>query len=604
MGIISSLIYSSVKKNFILSLIIMVMSQACNNSSPKMKTIDHDAVLNSILANYYEDRLKLYPLEATNAGDYRYNDLLPNSISESYRDLLKSFYSGYLDSLSILDTSKLSDQGKLSSEILEWECNINLDGLKFPFNLMPIDQFWTMQLDIGRYAGGTSSQPFKTVTDYKNWLKRLDAYVIWCDTAIANMRNGISTGFVLPKALVVKIIPQLAAFDHGPVEDHLFFKPILLMPSEITDSEKVQLAKDYYSMVEKKIIPAYKQLRTFFEKEYLPVSRKTSGFGDLPGGNKMYSFFIREFTTTNMTADEIFDIGQKEVKRLMQEMEKVKDSVGFKGTIIEFFDYVRKKNELMPFDSAQQVIDHFKHIYERMKPYLPDLFDKVPKTAFEIRRTESFREESASAEYQPGSLDGKRPGIFYVPVPNAKMYNIFSDENLFLHEAIPGHHFQISLQQEDTLLPKFRRTLWYSAYGEGWALYCESLGSELGLYTDPYQYFGMLNNEMHRAIRLVVDAGLHSKGWTREKAIQYSLNHEAESEINIINEIERYMALPAQALSYKIGQLKILELRTKAEKALGNKFDIRKFHNIILESGCLPLELLEKKVDLWIISQS
>ena len=254
----------------------------------------------------------------------------------------------------------------------------------------------------------------------------------------------------------------------------------------------------------------------------------------------------------------------------------------------------------MPFDTAEEVIVHFNEIHERMKPNISKLFDMTPKTAFEVRRTEEFREASASAEYNQGSLDGTRPGIFYVPVPDATTYNIYSDESLFLHEAIPGHHYQISLTQENENLPEFRKTLWYSGYGEGWALYSESLGKELGLFTDPYQYFGMLGAEMHRAVRLVVDTGLHSKGWTREQAIQYSLENEAEPEASVISEIERYMANPGQALSYKIGQLKIMELRDKAKAELGDEFDIRKYHNQVLETGCIPLELLENKINSWI----
>jgi uncharacterized protein (DUF885 family) len=256
----------------------------------------------------------------------------------------------------------------------------------------------------------------------------------------------------------------------------------------------------------------------------------------------------------------------------------------------------------MPFTDPQQVIDNFNAIHDKMKPQIDKLFDMQPKTEFEVRRTEKFREASASAQYNPGSLDGTRPGIFYVPIPDVTSYNIYSDEDLFLHEAIPGHHFQVSLTQENENLPQFRKTLWYSAYGEGWALYTESLGKELGLYDDPYQYFGMLSAEMHRAIRLVVDTGIHTKGWSREKAIQYSLDNEAESEASITAEIERYMAIPGQALSYKIGQLKILELRAKAEQELGDNFDIKSFHNEILESGSLPLALLEEKINAWINS--
>jgi len=283
-------------------------------------------------------------------------------------------------------------------------------------------------------------------------------------------------------------------------------------------------------------------------------------------------------------------------------MEAVKEQVGFEGDIIAFFDFVRTNKELMPFKKPMSVIYNFNEIHNTMKPQIEKLFDLKPKTAFEVRRTEAFRETSASAEYNPGALDGSRPGIFYTPIPDATKYNVFSDEALFLHEAIPGHHYQISLQQENKDLPDFRKTLWYSSYGEGWALYCESLGKELGLYTDPYQYFGMLSMEMHRAIRLVVDTGIHTKGWSRERAIKYSLKNEAESEAGIISEIERYMANPGQALSYKIGQLKILELRAKAEKELGSKFNIAQFHNQVLESGCIPLALLETKIDNWIAS--
>ena len=290
----------------------------------------------------------------------------------------------------------------------------------------------------------------------------------------------------------------------------------------------------------------------------------------------------------------------KEVARIKTEMEKVKTQVGFKGTLIEFFEHVRNKPELMPFKKPEEVIANFERVYTIIKPNVDKLFSLQPKSKFEIRRTEAFREKTASAEYNQGAADGSRPGVFYVPIPDVNTYNYYGDEDLFLHEAIPGHHFQISLQQENAALPDFRKYNWFGAYGEGWALYTESLGKELGLYTDPYQYFGMLGNEMHRSIRLVVDTGLHSKGWTREEAIKYSLENEAESEASIIAEIERYMAIPGQALSYKIGQMKILELRKKAQTELKGKFDIKKFHQIVLESGVMPLALLEKKVDNWI----
>jgi uncharacterized protein (DUF885 family) len=310
---------------------------------------------------------------------------------------------------------------------------------------------------------------------------------------------------------------------------------------------------------------------------------------------------VKNFTTTSKTADEIFALGHSEVERLSQEMEKVKEQVGFKGTLKEFFDHLRTKKELRPFKTPEEIIARYNAIHDQMKPNLERLFDMKPKMAFEVRRVEAWREKTTAANYNVGTTDGSRPGIFYFPVKDGpENYSYIQMEDLFLHEAIPGHHYQIALKVENTALPEFRRYINYGAYTEGWALYTESLGKELGLYTDPYSYFGMLEGEMHRAIRLVVDAGMHSQGWTREQAIQYSLDHEGAAESNIISEIERYMANPGQALSYKIGQLKILELRAKAEQELGEKFDIRQFHNQLLDSGSLPLDLLETKINRWI----
>jgi uncharacterized protein (DUF885 family) len=350
------------------------------------------------------------------------------------------------------------------------------------------------------------------------------------------------------------------------------------------------------------LMPHYKKMVAFLKSEYLPASRNTSGIGSLPNGKELYAAYAKMWTTTTTSPEEIHNKGLSEVTRLKAEMEIVKTQVGFKGTLKEFLNDVRNKKELKPYTKPEQVIANFESIYARIKPNVDKLFSLQPKTKFEIRRTEAFREKTASAEYNQGTADGSRPGIFFVPIPDAANYNVLEDEDLFLHEAIPGHHFQISLQQENATLPDFRKFNWFGAYGEGWALYCESLGKELGLYKDPYQYLGMLNDEMHRAIRLVVDTGLHSKGWTREQAIQYSLDNEAAGIDNITSEVERYMAIPGQALSYKTGQLKIIELRNRAQLKLKDKFDIKMFHQKVLESGVLPLALLETKIDEWIAS--
>lgn len=591
------------KKTIILTS-ILTLFLACQNGNKKDEsTINPTATIqpfNDMLDTYYEESLKLDPLMATAAGDNRYNNIMPNFLSDDYVKKLKTFYTTYKNLLKNYKTTDLSDSQQMTKAVLQWDCDINLERLTFRQDLTPINQMWTKQLDIGRMASGASNQPFKTVEDYNNWLQRLEGYLQWIASAEAKMKEGIKQNYVLPKVLIKKVIPQLKALTTEHIEEHLFYSPIKNFPANFSEEDKTKLTLAYKNIIKNKIVPAYKKLHNFMGTTYLEAGRESSGINDVPNGDLYYKHQIKSYTTTNMTANEIHELGLKEVARILSEMEKVKTQVGYTGDLKSFFDFVRNNKDLMPYSEPQQIIDNFNTIHKTMKPQIEKLFDLKPKTPFEVRRTEAFREASASAEYNPGSLDGTRPGIFYTPIPDASKYNVFSDEALFLHEAIPGHHFQISLTQESKSLPKFRKTLWYSAYGEGWALYCESLGKELGLYTDPYQYFGMLGMEMHRAIRLVVDTGLHAKGWTREQAIQYSLDNEAESEASIISEIERYMANPGQALSYKIGQLKIRELRAKAEKGLAEKFDIGKFHNEILETGCVPLALLETKIDTWI----
>jgi uncharacterized protein (DUF885 family) len=414
------------------------------------------------------------------------------------------------------------------------------------------------------------------------------------------MQKGIEQGYVLPKSLIKKVIPQLKEMTNPVLEQHLFYTPVLNMPASFSVEDKRDIRKLYSDMITNKVIPTYQSIHDFIATDYLESGRESSGIDGVPEGEAYYKHQIKLYTTTDMTAEQIHTLGLNEVARILSEMEKVKNKIGFKGDLKAFFNEVRSNPILMPFKNPQEVIANFNAIHTTMKPQLERLFDRTPKTPFEVRQTEAFREKSASAEYNPGSLDGTRPGIFYTPIPDATKYNTYSDESLFLHEAIPGHHYQISLTQENEDLSDFRKTLWYSGYGEGWALYCESLGKELGLYTDPYQYFGMLGAEMHRAIRLVVDTGMHTKGWSREKAIQYSLDNEAESKASIVSEIERYMANPGQALSYKVGQLKLQQLRAKAKKQMGDRFDIREFHNQVLETGCIPLALLEDKINRWI----
>ena len=596
-------------KKVLFFLTIIAVSTFCLTAckeTPSQKEATTDKSTPSVVASaatvfddYYKERMKLFPFEATANGVNDYNDQFPIDISDSYRDSLSRFYEKYKAALGKMDADKLNENDKMSYEILNWDLDIAIEALKFQDNFMPVNQFSSKTLDLGQLGSGEGLQPFKTVKDYDNWLKRIANFPAWADTAISNMKRGMSKGYILPKSLVVKVLPQLKPLAETATSEHLFFGPIKKMATiaEIDNANKGRLTAKYTTMVETNVKPTYKKLHDFIKNEYLPKARASSGISAVPDGDKYYAYLAKYWTTTSMTPDQIFELGQKEVARIRAEMEKVKAEVGFKGDLKAFFKHVTEgEAKLRPFNDPKEVIANFNAIHQKMKPQLEKQFDMVPKTTFEVRRTEAFREASASAEYFPGSLENNRPGIFYVPIPNVKKYNVFQDESLFLHEAIPGHHYQISLQQENKKLPEFRRNLWYGAYGEGWALYTEGLGKELGLYTDPYQYFGRLGAEMHRAIRLVVDVGLHTKGWTREKAIQYDLDNEADSEEGIIAEIERYMAIPGQALGYKIGEQRILALKKMAMDKLGAKFNIQKFHNEVLNDGCVPLSVLEKKI--------
>ena len=583
-------------RNLYLFSAMILTSLLFVNCKSEEKTGD----INAITKTYFEYKNALNPLEATQNGQNQFNDQLVYEMTDSHRKKQAEFYAKYEKELASVDTTSLSEEEKNSYDIIAWEVSIGKDLLKQNANLTPIHQFWGTHLTMGQFASAESAQPFKTEKDYQNFLKRMDAYTVWLDSAMVYMKKGIQEKVLLPKTLAEKIIPQFQDVITPNVEDNLFYSSCKKFPADFTQEQKDQFSKAYADLINSKLTPQFQKFIAFMKSDYVPACRTTSGIGSLKGGNDLYKAYVKQWTTTSKTPEEIHELGLKEVARIKAEMEKVKAQVGFKGTIIEFFEHVRNKPELKPFKTPEEVIANFERVHKIIEPNVNKFFSLQPKTAFQIKRTEAFREKTASAEYSQGAADGSRPGTFYVPIPDVANYNYYGDEDLFLHEAIPGHHFQISLQQENELLPDFRKFNWFGAYGEGWALYTESLGKELGLYKDPYQYFGMLGNEMHRAIRLVVDTGIHSKGWTREQAIQYSLDNEAESEASIIAEIERYMAIPGQALSYKIGQLKILELRQKGEEKMQDKFDIKVFHQKVLESGSLPLALLEKKINNWI----
>ncbi len=583
----------------IFSIAIAFTLMACTDQNNVVENKEsNNQNLEQLFEEYWEKRMQLFPLEATLAGDNRYNNRLNLDITEGFRDSLRQYYSFYLEELNKVNRENLNENDQVSYDIFRYDMQMQIEALKFNDHHIPFQQFWGLPLTIGQLGSGESSQPFKTAEDYRNWMGRVSTFVVWADSAIVNFKKGIETGYVLPRSLVIKMIPQMRDMADPDTTRNIFYGPLRNMPADVVSD--TALKTQFYNTISQQVLPAYKRLEDFLQNEYLPKARTSSGINAIPGGADIYSYLTRYWTTTSKTPDEIYNTGLQEVQRLRGEMERIKNEVGFKGDLNSFFEYMRTDQKFMPYKTEEEVLNAFRSIQQKIDPHLKKMFNRTPKTGFEIRQTEAFRAASAAAEYQQGTPDGSRPGIFYVPIVDATRFNTTSGmESLFLHEAIPGHHYQTSLQQENENLPKFRRFSWYGAFGEGWALYSESLGKELGLYTDPYQYMGALGDEIHRAIRLVVDVGLHTKGMTREQAIKYVTDNQAMSEEAATAEIERYMAIPAQALSYKIGSIKIWELRNKYQQQLGDKFKLAEFHDELLKDGVMPLDIAERKMNAW-----
>ena len=560
----------------------------------------------AMLDHYYEEYLALFPIDAAVSGDSdpRYEAVWPNDISAEYRARVAAMCTKFLGELAHYDRAALSATDRLSYDTLQWSLSARRElGTHF-FHLLPVNQFSSPTLTFAQMGSGQSVHPFRTAQNFRNFISRAQGFSRWTDTAIANMKEGVAKGFVPPKTLMERVLPQLESLMADDAEKNIFFAPLRMLPADLTPADRDRLATEYTAAIHDIIIPAYRRLHAFIKDEYLPHCRDTAGIGALPGGAAAYASQVRWQTTTDFTPEQIHEIGLKEVARIRGEMDKVQAQVGFKGTLAEFLSFVATDPQFAPYRTEEEVLNGYRAIESRVMASVPKFFRHLPRTKFEVRATEKFRAASASAEYNPGAADGSRPGVFYVPIVDPRNFRTPRMEDLFLHEAIPGHHFQISLTIENTSLPRFRRFDGNNAYVEGWALYCESIGKELGMYTDPYQNLGMLFGDMHRAVRLVVDTGLHAKGWTREQALAYGAEQEGGTPDRQIAEIERYMAIPGQALGYKIGQLKIRELRTLGEKQLGAKFDLPGFHDEVLMGGALPLAVLDAHIKAWLAASA
>ncbi len=553
----------------------------------------------TIAEEYFEELLRLNPSNATLLGDPRYNNRLENNLGPEYRAASAALDREYLERILALDPEPLDRQDRLTLASFRLALENSLEISEFPQHLLAINQFYSFANSFAQLGSGMSAQPFANERDYRNFLSRINDFVVLADQAIANLRLGIERGVTQPKVLMERVVGQLNALD-AEFADSVFYGPIANFPDELPAAERTTLTQDYARAYADQLRPALQKLRDFIRDEYLPRARASVGLFDLPQGREWYATLVRHTTTTDLTPREIHEIGLGEVASIHEEMRQVMLEVSFEGELAEFFDYMKTEPSFY-YGEPGQLIEGYQAMSDHIQSLAPKLFAVFPRSAFEVRAVEAFREQSAAdGSYQAGAPDGSRPGIFYANTFDVGSRPKWEMESLFLHEAIPGHHFQISLQRELAGLPRIRRFGGYTAYIEGWGLYAESLGKEFGVYTDPYQYFGALNAELWRAIRLVVDTGLHEMGWTREEVLAYMFENSASGEASAVSEAERYIAIPSQALAYKIGELKIRELRSRAETALGDNFDVREFHTQVLMDGALPLSLLEAKIDVWI----
>ncbi|MGI2092059.1 DUF885 domain-containing protein [Shewanella oncorhynchi] len=552
---------------------------------------------------YFKDYLKLEPIYATFVGVNDYNADFGGDLTEDYLKARHDLNTHYLAQVRAIDPKQLPADLQLSYDLFVYDRDMALVDETFPSRFMPISQFYSTVITMVQLGSGESAQPFKTVQDYRNWEQRVDGFIKWVALAENRMNQGIESKVVLPRVLVERIIPQLDAMLTTDATQSIFYSPIQHFPESFSEQDKAELTTRYQAMIAERIVPALTNLRDYFKQTYLPKSRATDGWSGLPNGKAWYQHLANSHTTTTMSVDEIHQIGLGEVARILSEMDKVREQVGFKGDLKAFFASLSSEPQYF-YSDRRGLIDGYMVLKDKINHVLPNYFNVMPKADYVVKPVESFREQSAAgASYEAPAVDGSRPGVFYINTYNLKAQPKWGMTTLSLHEAAPGHHFQIAIKQELTGVPEFQRFSGYTAFEEGWALYAEYLGIEMGLFTDPYQYFGKLSDEMLRAMRLVVDTGLHSKGWSREQAIQYMKDNSPMAESDIVAEVERYMAIPGQALSYKVGQLKILALRARAEKALGDKFDRKAFHDQILTSGSLPMAVMENKIDRWIASK-
>jgi uncharacterized protein (DUF885 family) len=577
----------------------LLATAAAQADAPAPATSSEASRLHSLFDAEWERQLRENPLQATYLGDHRYDDRWPD-VSQ---DALEKNHAGNVAVLQVLagiPTNQLAGEDPLNEELFRRMYQGHVDAYAWGLQYLPITQRGGVQTA----AELAELIQFARVKDYENWIARLDRLGTFVDQNIALMREGMRRGLVPPRVIMQRVPDQIAKQVVRDPAASPFYAPFRTMPGAIPAAEQQRLRTAARESISRNVVPAYERLQKFFVDEYLPACRDTVGVWDTPGGEAWYQNRIAWFTTTSLTADQIHEIGLKEVARIRGEMQEIIEQVGFKGTFPEFLQYLRTDPKFR-YTDPDRLFEAYLAMAKRIDPMLTQFFGRLPRTPYGVRPIPmESAPDTTTAYYQGPSLDGRRAGYYYVNLYEPEERPTYEIPVLTIHEAVPGHHLQIALAQELGSLPQFRRDFEATAFVEGWALYSESLGEEMGLYDDPYDKFGQLTYEMWRAVRLVVDTGIHHKRWTRDQAIAFFKDNAAKSELDIVNEVDRYISWPGQALAYKIGELKIKELRAQASAALGERFDIRQFHDVVLGSGPVPLDVLEGNVERWIAASA
>ena len=586
---------------------VLLGASALALASPALAQSSESERLRALFKRSDEAELRRAPASRLYRGDFSQADKLGKPFSDEFDSQGRHNALKDLAELMRIDRSRLTPDEQVSYDVFKWQRDLDRRSLSGSIlrtdQAMAINHFYSAPVQLAELSSGQSAAPYRTVKDYDDGLSRLRQMPAILDRIGRRLKRAVREGQVLPKLIIDNSLVQLDAIVEPGVEGSLFYMPIKAFPEDVPGRDRERLAAAYRRVIGERVLPAYARLAATLRADYLPHARDSVGLLHMKGGPELYRHLVEVNTTTPIDPEEVHQIGLSEVARIHREMEGVMRQVGFSGTLLQFFDHIRTDPKFKPA-SREALTAAYHAIGERVARELPRLFGHIPKTRLEIRPTPALTERGAArGSYESGTPDGSRPGVFYFNAYDLPSRTTPSMETLYLHEGAPGHHFQIMLAAENEALPAFQRFGGNNAFVEGWGLYSETIGRELGVYTDPYQYFGYLDSELFRAIRLVVDSGIHAKGWGRDQSIDYILANSSRGRTNATSETERYIAIPGQALGYKMGQLKITAARRRAEATLGAKFDIREFHDQVLMTGALPLAVLDAKIDRWIASK-